>query len=46
MNINSIEITHENKMLFPDDNISKRDVANYYNQIATYILPLADIVLT
>lgn len=39
MDINNIEIPHENKVLFPDDHITKKDIADYYNRIAPYMLP-------
>lgn len=35
----SVEITHPNKIYFPKDKVSKQMVAEYYQSIATYILP-------
>ena len=32
-------ITHPEKILFPDDGITKQDLANYYEAIAPYMLP-------
>lgn len=34
-----ITITHPDKMLFPDDGITKRDLVEYYAHIAPFILP-------
>lgn len=39
MNIDKVEITHPGKMLFPKARISKKEVAEYYNKIAGFILP-------
>ncbi|WP_133128915.1 non-homologous end-joining DNA ligase [Legionella nagasakiensis] len=39
MKINDVDISHPDKILFPEDNISKKDMANYYCRIAPYILP-------
>ena len=36
----TVIITHPEKVLFPDDGITKRDLANYYEVIAPYMLPL------
>lgn len=35
----TVSITHPEKVLFPDDGITKRDLANYYEVIAPYMLP-------
>lgn len=35
----SFAITHEDKILYPEDNITKRDLLNYYELISDYILP-------
>ena len=35
----SIKFTNLSKIYWPEDNISKRDMLNYYYQIASYILP-------
>jgi bifunctional non-homologous end joining protein LigD len=34
-----VELTHLDKIYFPDDHITKRDVINYYNVMYKYILP-------
>lgn len=36
----SVEVTHEDKLLFPKSKISKKDLAHYYSQVATWMLPL------
>jgi len=36
-----INITNEDKILFPKDNITKLDLINYYDQISSLMLPLA-----
>jgi bifunctional non-homologous end joining protein LigD len=36
----TLEVTHEDKMLFPKSKISKKDLAQYYLQVATWMLPL------
>ncbi len=33
------EITHADKILYPEDNISKQDVLVYYDQVSDYIAP-------
>ena len=35
----NIEITHPGKVLFPDEGLTKKDVAEYYQKIAGHILP-------
>ena len=35
----SVEITHPDKIYFPKDKVSKKMVAEYYQSIASYILP-------
>jgi bifunctional non-homologous end joining protein LigD len=35
----SVEITHPDKLLFPDDGISKGDLAAYYERVAGWMLP-------
>ena len=35
----SVTITHPDKVLFPDDGITKRDLANYYEAMAPVMLP-------
>ncbi len=35
----SVEITHPDKIYFPNDKVTKRMVAEYYQKIAPYILP-------
>lgn len=39
MKIENIEISHPDKILFPEADISKADMANYYARIASYLLP-------
>lgn len=39
MKIDHITITHPDKMLFPKDDITKIEVADYYRRIADYMLP-------
>lgn len=34
-----LKFTHLSKVYWPDDNVTKRDMFNYYYQIADYILP-------
>lgn len=35
----TLHLTNQNKIYFPDDNITKGDVVNYYNEVADLILP-------
>jgi bifunctional non-homologous end joining protein LigD len=35
----SVEITHPDKLLFPDDGLTKADVACYYEAVAEWMLP-------
>ena len=35
----AVRLTHPDRVLYPDDGITKRDLANYYIQIADWILP-------
>jgi len=35
----TVEVSHPDKVLFPDDGITKRDLAEYYRRIAPKILP-------
>jgi bifunctional non-homologous end joining protein LigD len=37
---NILHITHPNKVLYPEDKITKKDLANYYEKIQDWILPL------
>jgi bifunctional non-homologous end joining protein LigD len=39
MQIENIEISHPDKIIFSEKNISKRDMLTYYSKIAKYILP-------
>ncbi|KGP62887.1 DNA ligase [Legionella norrlandica] len=39
MKIAKIEISHPEKLLYPDDNISKKEVSEYYSKISQYLLP-------
>jgi bifunctional non-homologous end joining protein LigD len=34
-----VEITHPDRVLFPDDAITKRDLADYYSEVADTMLP-------
>lgn len=34
-----LHLTHQNKIYFPDDGITKGDVINYYNEVAEIMLP-------
>lgn len=35
----SVEITHPEKVLFPDDGVTKGELAEYYEQVAQWMLP-------
>jgi len=35
----NLHLTNQNKIYFPDDGISKRDIVNYYDSVSTLILP-------
>jgi bifunctional non-homologous end joining protein LigD len=35
----SVEITHPEKVLFPDDGITKADLASYYERVSRWMLP-------
>ncbi len=35
----SFKLTHPDKILYPEDRITKQDIANYYDNIAEWILP-------
>jgi bifunctional non-homologous end joining protein LigD len=35
----SVEITHPDKLLFPDDGLTKADIAGYYEDVAEAMLP-------
>ncbi|MEJ2004000.1 MAG: non-homologous end-joining DNA ligase [Cyclobacteriaceae bacterium] len=39
MKANNVEISHPDKILFPQQNITKKDVADYFERIAEYMLP-------
>lgn len=39
INNRAIELTHEDKLLFPADGITKGEVIQYYQRIAPYMLP-------
>lgn len=39
MEIASIKISHPDKIIFPDANVTKIDMVRYYEKIAEYILP-------
>ena len=34
-----VTITHPDRMVFPDTNITKGDVAEYYDRVASLMLP-------
>lgn len=38
----TIEITHPDKVLFPDDGLTKQDVADYYRKISDYLMPFLE----
>lgn len=38
-NVAGIEITHPDRVVFPDAEISKGDIAQYYSAVATHLLP-------
>jgi len=35
----SVEITHPDKLLFPDDGLTKADIADYYETVSEWMLP-------
>ena len=35
----SVEITHPDKLLFPDDGLTKADIAGYYEAVSEWMLP-------
>lgn len=35
----NVEITHPDRVLFPDDNLTKQDLADYYDSVAATMLP-------
>ena len=35
----SVEITHPDKLLFPDDGVTKADLASYYERVSEWMLP-------
>jgi bifunctional non-homologous end joining protein LigD len=37
--VSTVEITHPGKVLFPDDGITKEDLADYYERVAEWMLP-------
>lgn len=39
MEINGIEITHPDKQMFPDFDVTKEDIAKYYHKAAKYMVP-------
>ena len=38
MELTGIEISHPDKLLYPDDDISKKSVVEYYRKISEYLL--------
>ncbi|WP_133131240.1 non-homologous end-joining DNA ligase [Legionella yabuuchiae] len=39
MNIAGVEISHPKKLLYPEHEISKQEVAEYFSKISSYLLP-------
>jgi bifunctional non-homologous end joining protein LigD len=37
--VSTVEITHPDKVLFPDDGITKADIADYYERVSEWMLP-------
>ena len=37
--VSTVEITHPDKVLFPDDGITKADLAGYYERVSEWMLP-------
>ena len=37
--INNKQLTHPDKMLYPEDKITKQDLADYYDLVQDWILP-------
>jgi bifunctional non-homologous end joining protein LigD len=37
--VSTLEITHPDKLLFPDDGLSKADLAGYYEAVSEWMLP-------
>jgi bifunctional non-homologous end joining protein LigD len=37
--VSTVEITHPDKVLFPDDGITKGDLAGYYERVSEWMLP-------
>jgi bifunctional non-homologous end joining protein LigD len=37
--VRTVEITHPDKVLFPDDGITKADLADYYRRVCEWMLP-------
>jgi bifunctional non-homologous end joining protein LigD len=37
--VTTVEITHPDKVLFPDDGITKEDLASYYERVSEWMLP-------
>ena len=37
----TVSITHPDKLLFPDDGLSKADIAAYYETVSEWMLPLS-----
>src|SRR3712207_1571488 len=40
--IDGVTITHPDKVLWPDNGYTKRDLAEYYRRVAPYLLPFLD----
>lgn len=39
LNAHTIEVSHADRSLFPEDNITKGDLISYYHRIADVMLP-------
>jgi bifunctional non-homologous end joining protein LigD len=37
--VRTVEITHPGKLLFPDDGVTKEDLADYYERVAEWMIP-------
>jgi bifunctional non-homologous end joining protein LigD len=37
--VSTVQITHPDKVLFPDDGITKEDLASYYERVSEWMLP-------
>lgn len=39
LNRHTVKLTHQDKIYFPDDEVTKGDIVEYYQSVAEYILP-------